>query len=165
MPRRTGLKPIFYDALIVACVSADVGLILFLMQSLIFPGLSVLFLFLTPVVVFAAEMIAAQRKTLFQKKPKETVLLKTGPLFQPEVLPESQIDGEKKKFKPSPTPKPKLDFAMHNCPEHGPERCAGNYMNLHSCNSASTSGKQIYWEERTDVSPRKQKRVNDAAVL
>jgi hypothetical protein len=92
-------------------------------------------------------------------------VLKSDPLFPERVLEESRIAGEKKKFKPSPAPKAKVDFAMHNCPEHGPERCAGNYMNLHSCNAASNSATQIYWEEKTEVPQRKQKKVSSAAVL
>jgi hypothetical protein len=162
--KRTELKQIVYGSLILACVSADVGLIFFLMKEIVFSDLDNLFLFLISVMLFAATLVATQRKILFQRKSAPD-LLKITSLIQEQVLGESMVPVEKKKFKPSPAPKPKLEFAMHNCPEHGPERFAGNYMNLHSCNAASNSATQTYWEEKTPEPTRKQNRVSSTAVL
>jgi hypothetical protein len=158
------MKPIFYDSLIIACVCADIGLMLFLINEIAILDLNILFLFLIPVVIFAVSVIFSQRKSLFPKKPPIDQLSQ-APLFSEELsIPEeSKIVGEKKPFKPSPAPKARVEFEMHNCPEHGPERCAGNYMNLHSCNFASANATQIYWEEKSKVVPRKQKKVNNAA--
>jgi hypothetical protein len=158
------LKPIVYDSLIIACVCADIGLILFLMKEIIFPDLDNLFLFLTPVILFGVSLVASQRKVLFQRKPVKSGLLTSTALLQQQVLEEARSVGEKKKFKPSPAPTAKLEFAMHNCPEHGPERCAGNYMNLHSCNTPSSSATQVYWEEKS-TEPSRKKRVSSAAAL
>jgi hypothetical protein len=49
--------------------------------------------------------------------------------------------------------KPKLEFGMHTCPAHGVEKCAGNYLDLHSCNSPSQTGKQLFWKEITTPAP------------
>jgi hypothetical protein len=54
-----------------------------------------------------------------------------------------------------------LELGMHNCPVHGPEKCAGNYLNLHSCNGPSSgSSKQLFWEEV----PRPKPKVLSAAA-
>jgi hypothetical protein len=159
------MKAIFYDSLVIACICADIGLTLFLINEVAILGVNILFLFLIPVVVFAVSMIVLQRKSLFPKKPPRDLLLQAPALREQLSVPaETRMEGEKKEFKPAPAPKARVEFAMHNCPEHGPERCAGNYMNLHSCNSASANATQIYWEEKSATPPRKQKKVNSATV-
>ena len=62
----------------------------------------------------------------------------------------------KKVVKPLQTVKPKIEFGFHTCPVHGIEKCAGNYLNLHSCNdTVQTSTKQIFWKEITPALPAK----------
>ena len=60
---------------------------------------------------------------------------------------------QKKFVKGLQSSKPKLEFGMHTCPAHGVEKCAGNYLDIHSCNSPSQSGKQLFWKEITTPSP------------
>jgi len=63
---------------------------------------------------------------------------------------------QKKVLKPLQSAKLKVEFGFHTCPVQGIEKCAGNYLNLHSCNSASqTEGKQIFWKEITHAPPAK----------
>ncbi len=62
----------------------------------------------------------------------------------------------KKVMKPLQTVKPKIEYGYHTCPVHGIEKCAGNYLNLHSCNDTiQTSTKQIFWKEVTPALPSK----------
>jgi len=149
------MKAIFYDISIVVCVCLDIGLVMFLIKEAIFPTLDNIFLFLVPVLLFAFSVITLQRKTLFQRRTKASSLLQTAALEETPKI--TEASGDKKLTKPSPIPKPREEFATHNCPEHGIERCAGNYMNLHSCNSPSNSVNQIYWAEIPPSSPIKSK--------
>jgi hypothetical protein len=68
----------------------------------------------------------------------------------------SEKDRVKTKFMKSlQTTKPRLEFGYHTCPVHGIEKCAGSYMNLHSCNNFQVSTKQIFWKEITPSAPQK----------
>jgi hypothetical protein len=63
---------------------------------------------------------------------------------------------EKKSLGRLQSVKPKVEFGFHTCPVHGIEKCAGNYLDLHSCNSTNqTSSKQIFWKEVTTAMPAK----------
>ena len=125
-----------------------------------FLGLNIIFLFMIPIIIFAVTLLVWQRKTLFPKKlPRDQFLQTSSVVEQEALLPEVAVlkEGEEKPFKPSGAQNAHVEFEMHNCSQHGPERCAGNYMNFHSCNFASPNAKQIYWDEKKPRPSDKQK--------
>lgn len=98
--------------------------------------------------LFANRMIL-RSKTQKQFRFKQTIVIGAKKNSKKALV-------EKKILKPLQTSKPRVEFGFHTCPVHGLEKCAGNYLDLHSCNSSSqTSAKQIFWKEITPALPSK----------
>ncbi|MDA4110991.1 MAG: hypothetical protein OK439_00520 [Thaumarchaeota archaeon] len=158
------MKAASYDIAMAGCISLEVGLLLFLINEVFSQSIDIVFIFIIPVILFVVLAFVLQRNALFQSRKKGAIMLQMIAAGGEAEAMEPRI--EKKPFKPSPAPAskpsparaPNSEYPTHNCPEHGAEQCAGNYMNLHSCNEPSDSTKQIYWEEVSPKAPSKLKR-------
>jgi hypothetical protein len=155
---RLSMKPIFYDLLIAACVLTDVGLVgFFLIELAIFDFVNILVILLSGI-IFVATFALSERESIFPQRLRRKNLELPSPILiieDPRILPERRGEGEIKVLARLSKQKPRMEFGMHDCPEHGPEKCAGSMMMLHSCNAPSSSYRQISWEEKRLFAPRK----------
>ena len=135
-----------------SCIYLDLSLVLSLVGLALNPFTNILNFDFVPIAFFIVSGSALLGNRL-------VVRSKTGKGFK---FKQSVVIGAKKKEVPKiqkklvkglHSAKPKLEFGMHTCPAHGVEKCAGNYLDLHSCNSPNQSGKQLFWKEITTPSP------------
>jgi|SRR5579872_274395 len=158
------MKPIFYNLLIAACAITDVGLVgFFLIELAIFDFVNILVVMLSGI-IFVATFVLSERESIFPRRLKRKNLEIPAPILiieDPTFPPERKGEGEKRGPARLSKQKPRMDFGMHDCPEHGPERCAGNMM-MHSCNAPSSSYRHISWEEKKLLTPRKKEKSPEA---
>jgi hypothetical protein len=149
------MRSFWFDLFFLSCIYLDVGLVLLLVGDSL-NLLNAFSLITIPIAFFAV----AGGGLLFNK------FVPRGSTQSPVQFREVMAFGAKKKqkrsliskkvMKPIQTVKPRIEFGFHTCPVHGIEKCAGNYLNLHSCNDTiQTSTKQIFWKEITPVLPAK----------
>jgi len=151
------MRLFWYDLFILSCIYLDAILALSLIESSFHSFSATLPILVVPVgfcivagSAFAANQILLRSKTETPFRFREVMVIagKKKPEKKPLV--------QKKVVKPLQTNKPKVEFGFHTCPVHGIEKCAGNYLDLHSCNDSSqASGKQIFWKEITPALPAK----------
>lgn len=139
-----------------SCIYLDVYLVISLLGSSMLSSFNMFGLLVIPIALFivSGSALLANRLILNNRTQK-------GFKFKQTV-----VFGAKKKEKkaliqrrvvrPLETAKPKIEFGFHTCPVHGVEKCAGNYLDLHSCNDTTqSSSKQIFWKEITPALPSK----------
>jgi hypothetical protein len=91
---------------------------------------------------------------ILQSKTQKPFRFKQMMVVAGKKKPEKKAVPLKRIGKPLQTAKPKVEFGFHTCPVHGVEKCAGNYLDLHSCNeTTNVSQKQIFWKEITAAPP------------
>jgi hypothetical protein len=142
------------DLFILSCIYLDVYLVLALAGTTVNPLLNMFIFISIPIAFFTvsgsallANRFILRSKTQKQFRFKETVV------FGAKKKPKKPLI-EKRVLRPLQSSKPKIEFGFHTCPVHGVEKCAGNYLDLHSCNdTVQTSSKQIFWKEITPALP------------
>jgi hypothetical protein len=142
------------DLFILSCIYLDVYLVLALAGTTVNPLLNMFIFISIPIAFFIvsgsallANRFILRSKTQKQFRFKETVV------FGAKKKPKKPLI-EKRVLRPLQSSKPKIEFGFHTCPVHGVEKCAGNYLDLHSCNdTVQTSSKQIFWKEITPALP------------
>jgi len=144
------------DLFILGCIYLDISLVLALLGTALHPFMDMLDFIIIPVAFFivSGSALFANRMVLRSKEQrpfrfKEVIVFGANKKSKKPSV-------EKKVLKPLQTSKPKVEFGFHTCPVHGVEKCAGNYLDLHSCNDTSqASSKQIFWKEITPALPAK----------
>ena len=150
------MRMFWSDLFILACIYLDIYLALFLLSNSVNPLLNTFGLIVVPVVFFivSGSALLANRLVLRNKIQKQFQFRQVMVFGAKKKDKKSLIN--KKVLRPLQTVKPRIEFGFHNCPVHGIEKCAGNYLNLHSCNdTVQTSAKQIFWKEITPALPAK----------
>jgi hypothetical protein len=150
------MRLFWYDLFILSCIYLDVILVVALLGSSVHSFASMLSLLVVPVAfslvsgsAFAANRLVTRSKEQKPFRFKEVMVIGSKKKEKKALV-------EKKVLKPLQTSKPKVEFGFHTCPVHGIEKCAGNYLDLHSCNETSNpSSKQIFWKEVTPALPAK----------
>jgi len=146
------MRTIYLDLFLLSCIYLDVSLFLSLMGLVLNPFTNVFGFISVPVAFFIVSgsallgnRLAVRSKTQKPFRFRQSVVFGAKKKNEPKV--------QKKIGKPLTTSKPKVEFGMHTCPQHGIEKCAGNYLDLHSCNSPEQSQKQLFWKEITLPAP------------
>jgi len=150
------VRSFWSDLFILACVYLDACLVLLLVAVWLNPSSSVFSLIFVPVGFLA---VAGGGLLVNRFMPnigtQSSIRFREVTAFGAKKKAKRSLIG-KKVMKPLQTVKPKIEFGFHTCPVHGIEKCAGNYLDLHSCNDTiQTSTKQIFWKEVTPAVPTK----------
>jgi len=147
------MRTIYLDLFLLSCVYLDVSLFLSLLGLALNPITNVFSFISIPVGFFivSGSALLGNRLAVRSKAGKPFRFKQSVVYVGAKKKEEPQI--KKKILRPMTTSKPKVEFGMHTCPEHGIEKCAGNYLDLHSCNTTSTSSKQLFWKEITLPAP------------
>jgi len=128
----------------------DVYLVISLLAYSVKPGFDMFTFLVIPVSFFvvSGSALFANQFLLRSREQRPFRFKQTLVIGAKKKQKKAQI--ERKVVKPLQTSKPKVEFGYHTCPAHGLEKCAGNYLDLHSCNSSTqTSSRQIFWKEIT----------------
>jgi hypothetical protein len=150
------LRLFWYDLFILSCIYLDVTLVIALLATSIHPFISMIGFLAVPVgfTIVSGSALLANQIILRNKTQRPFQFKQTVVIGAKKKAKKAQV--EKKVMKPLQTAKPKVEFGFHTCPVHGIEKCAGNYLDLHSCNDTNqTSSKQIFWKEITQEMPAK----------
>lgn len=154
MERITALRLFWYDLFILSCIFMDAYLILALLAYSYKPGFDMFSFLVIPVSFFvvSGSALLANQFLLSSRTQRPFRFNQTVVIGAKKKERKTQI--EKKVVRPLQTSKPKVEFGYHTCPAHGLEKCAGNYLDLHACNSTmQTSSRQIFWKEITSALP------------
>jgi hypothetical protein len=150
------LRLFWYDLFILSCIYLDVILVLSLLGSSLHPFSIDFSLLVVPAAfcIIAGSALFTNQVILREKTQKpfrfKTMMVVSG---KKKANPKKAA-VQRKVGRPLQTAKPKVEFGFHTCPVHGVEKCAGNYLDLHSCNETNqVSSKQIFWKEITPQVP------------
>ncbi len=150
------MRMFWSESFILACIYLDVSLVIALLGASVNPLADMFGFVIIPIAFFivSGSALFANRMVLRSKEQKP-FRFKEVMVFGAKKKP-ARPKVEKRILKPLQTSKPKIEFGFHTCPVHGVEKCAGNYLDLHSCNDiGQTSSKQIFWKEITPALPAK----------
>jgi len=150
------MRMFWSDLFILACIYLDVSLIIALFGASVDPLADMFGYVIIPVAFFivSGSALFANRMVLRSKEQRPFRFKEVVVFGAKKKVEKPKV--EKKVLKPLQTSKPKIEFGFHTCPVHGVEKCAGNYLDLHSCNeTVQASSKQIFWKEITPALPAK----------
>jgi hypothetical protein len=146
------MRTIYWDLFLLSCIYLDVSLFLSLMGLALNPFVNVFSFISIPVGFFIVSGSALVGHGLAVRSKTQTPFrFKQSVVFGSKK--KDELKAQKKGLRPLHTTRPKVEFGMHTCPAHGIEKCAGNYLDLHSCNSPTQSSKQLFWKEITLPAP------------